>query len=139
MVICFFLKKKSIHLLDLDSFIRLRRYETFSLHELMQGIKINHCKWVNLTKTSSSHPSTRESLFNKYLVQDWIYWLFTSFIIPLLKINFYCTETNSHKNRIFYFRNSLWLKFRKKAMNELQLNIFQKIPQVKILFFFSHF
>jgi hypothetical protein len=37
-------------------------------------------------------------------MHDFLFWLYDSLIISLLRNNFYITETSPHKSRVFYYR-----------------------------------
>lgn len=62
------------------------------------------------------------------LLAEFVYWLFDSFLIPLLQSHFYATESNFHRNHVFYFRHDVWKKLCEPALNELKLKMFQEIP-----------
>lgn len=81
----------------------------------------------------TSHPSTSESLYEKSLVEKWVYWIFVHFLIPILQHNFYITERAGHKNRIFYYRRSVWAKIRKLAIGEMKSTIFEVLPESEAL------
>ena len=126
--------------LDLATYVKLRRYESFSLKEAMMGLKISDFTWVKSpsqcsknSKNPSSHVPLSESLYQKKLVEKWITWVFTHFIIPILQWNFYITENGLHKNRIFYYRRSVWAKIRKLAISEMKSTLFEVVPQEKAL------
>jgi telomerase reverse transcriptase len=60
---------------------------------------------------------------------EFIYWLFDSFIIPLLRAHFYITESGVDRNRIFYFRHDVWKRLSEPALESLKLNMFQALPR----------
>ena len=41
-------------------------------------------------------------------LQRWVRWLIAELVIPLLRAHFYCTETESHRLRVFYYRKGVW-------------------------------
>lgn len=63
------------------------------------------------------------------LLAEFLYWLFDSFLIPLIRAHFYVTETSAAKNRLFYFRHDVWKKLSEPALNQLKLNMFEPLPR----------
>lgn len=73
----------------------------------------------------------RWEIFNEFL-----YYVFDSLLIPLLRANFHVTESNVHRNRIFYFRHDVWRSLAEPALSSLKLSMFEEIKlekAVKIL------
>jgi hypothetical protein len=46
-------------------------------------------------------------------------WVFQGFIIPLLRSNFYVTETEFTSQQVQYYRKPIWARFRSLSMNKL--------------------
>lgn len=61
---------------------------------------------------------------------EFVYWLFDSFLIPLIRTNFHVTESNAHRNRLFYFRHDVWRMLSEPALTTLRLNMFEELPNV---------
>jgi RNA-binding protein of telomerase ribonucleoprotein complex len=74
-----------IHPLALKSFISYRRYETMSLHDIMQGLSTTGCRWTASSSASSSHIPASDSLKRRELLEEFIIWYFGSFVAPLLR------------------------------------------------------
>jgi telomerase reverse transcriptase len=85
--------------------------------------------WTKLAHDKQVHPSSSESLYEKSLVEKWMYWVFVQFLIPILQYNFYITESGLHRNRIFYYRRSVWAKIRKLAIGEMKSTLFEVLPE----------
>lgn len=67
--------------------------------------------------------------FNKRreLLQEFVYYLFDSFLIPLIRSNFHVTESNVHKNRLFYFRHDVWRLLFEPSISRLKFSTFEDI------------
>jgi telomerase reverse transcriptase len=63
----------------------------------------------------------------RQLLAEFIYWLFDSFIIPLLRSHFYITESGVDRNRVFYFRHDVWKKLSEPALDRLKINLFEEM------------
>ncbi|CAN9263504.1 unnamed protein product [Alternaria alternata] len=112
-----------------DQFIELRRFESVNLHQVTQNIQITKIAWLRPpghnddTKISNSDMSKRTEMFLEF-----VYWLFDSFLIPLVRTNFHVTESNAHRNRLFYFRHDVWRLLAEPALLELRTNMFEEMP-----------
>ncbi|KAJ3168414.1 hypothetical protein HDU87_001145 [Geranomyces variabilis] len=97
---------REIVLKAVDKFIRLRRYETTSLQNVIKHFKINDCAWaassnIRPGKVKQYTPLSESNKRNE-LVYQFIFWVFEFFLIPLLKTNFYATETAPFRNKTRY-------------------------------------
>lgn len=57
-----------------------------------------------------------------------VYWFFDSFLIPLIRSNFHVTESNVHKNQLFYFRHDVWRKLTEPSLSRLKADLFEDMP-----------
>src|SRR5687767_11772701 len=71
-----------------------------------------------------SQTDTRKRLEIFY---EFLYYVFDSLLIPLIRSNFYVTESNKHKYRLFYFRHDIWRTITAPAMAALRSNMFEEI------------
>jgi telomerase reverse transcriptase len=72
---------------DVVGFVRARRYETFSVHQLLQGYKCNDCSWLG-AGPNGGKVSVDEARKRMDLTQELVYWFFDSFLVPLLKVSY---------------------------------------------------
>lgn len=74
---------------EIRNFIALRKYETLSLHALMQGFRTSDCEWL-MPDTPGARKQARvsvsDSLKRAELLQEFIFWYFDGFLLPLLKV-----------------------------------------------------
>lgn len=77
----------------------------------------------NSCKLSKSDMEKRTELFLEF-----VYWLFDSFLTPLIRTNFHVTESNAHRNRLFYFRHDVWRMLAEPALTTLRMNMFEEMP-----------
>lgn len=106
---------------DIDTFVRLRRHETLSLHHLCQGIHILDCHWLlpRNKRALMQRPTAAEMQKRQSMLYELIYYIFDSIMIPLLRTNFYATESVAFRNRTIYFRQDDW--------NTITLPILEKL------------
>ncbi|KAK4992675.1 Telomerase reverse transcriptase [Elasticomyces elasticus] len=127
------LRNKTHIMRSIDHFIRMRRFETMSLHDAMQGIKISGIVWLSPHKLAGNANMARtDSLKRVELLQELVYYLFDSFLITLIRSNFYVTESNVHRNRLFYFRHDVWQRLSRPMLTELKDSMFEKLKAVDI-------
>ena len=68
----------------------------------------------------------------KELFQESVYWFFDSFLVPLIRSNFHVTETNMHRNRLFYFRHDVWRMLTETSLTTMKLSMFEEMPTERI-------
>jgi telomerase reverse transcriptase len=73
-------------------------------------------------KTSHTDIEKRRELFYEFL-----YYIFDSVLIPLLRSNFYVTESNTDKYRLFFFRHDVWRYVAEPAMTTLKHKMFEEV------------
>ncbi|KAF1929540.1 uncharacterized protein M421DRAFT_4010 [Didymella exigua CBS 183.55] len=117
----------------IDQFVGLRKFETLTLHEVTQKLQVTAIPWLQLpgqegtTKLARSDFEKRKELF-----QEFVYWVFDSLLIPLVRSNFYVTESNAHRNRLFYFRHDVWRMLTEPLLSTLRLNMFEDMPTDRV-------
>ena len=76
-----------------------------------------------------SRPKLSQSDFNKRqeIFHEFLYYLFDSILIPLIRANFHVTESNIHRYRLFFFRHDVWRSFAEPAIASLKLTMFEEI------------
>lgn len=56
-----------------------------------------------------------------------MYYIFDSFIIPLIRCNFHATESGIHRYRIFFFRQDVWRNLSEPAIASLKIEMFEEV------------
>lgn len=56
-----------------------------------------------------------------------LYYLFDSFLVPLIRTNFYVTESNTHRNQLFYFRHDVWRRISEPAVAALKESRYEEL------------
>jgi telomerase reverse transcriptase len=70
----------------IDHFVRARRFETFSVHQILQDFRINDVAWLKAGDPCQRVPPS-EDIKRRELIQEVIYWLFDSILVPLLRVS----------------------------------------------------
>lgn len=72
---------------EVDIFIGLRRFESLSLHAVLQGFAISECTWLEPENfKTGERVSASDAAKRREILYESLYWLFDSFLIPLLKV-----------------------------------------------------
>ncbi|KGM85836.1 telomerase reverse transcriptase [Paracoccidioides brasiliensis Pb18] len=127
------IKNRDIIMRHVDSFVRLRRFESLSLHEVVQGLKITCVKWLQPPSRNEIHESSSAKLSSSDIRKrteiflEVVYYIFDSLLIPLIRSNFYVTESSIHRNRLFYFRHDIWRRLAEPPILQLKLSIFEEV------------
>jgi telomerase reverse transcriptase len=73
---------------------------------------------------NSCQSDTRKRL---ELFHEFVYYIFDSILIPLIRTNFYATESNIYRYRIIFFRQDVWRSFSETALASLKETMFEEI------------
>ncbi|KAH0360282.1 hypothetical protein KCU84_g7184, partial [Aureobasidium melanogenum] len=118
---------------QVDRFVRLGRYESLMLHEVAQGIKISNITWLKPpNEPTGSKMSASDFAKRKEIFAELLYYLFDSFLIPLISNNFYVTESSTFRNRLLYFRHDMWQKLSEPALASLRTSMFEEVSQRRV-------
>lgn len=110
----------------IDRFIRLRRFETFNLHDLMQSICLKYVAWLKPLKAdATSNMSNTDFSKRKELMAELLYYVFDSWLIPLIRSHFHVTESSAHRNQLFFFRHDIWKELSEPALLLLRNDMFE--------------
>lgn len=73
---------------------------------LLYWPQLNDVEWLKKKPNTIRYKHMPPTDFYKRrkLMHDFLFWIYDGFIIPLLRNNFYITETSPHKSRVFYYR-----------------------------------
>lgn len=67
--------------------------------------------------------------FNKCseILAELVYYIFDSFLIPLIRSNFHVTESSGHRHRLFYFRHDIWKRMTEPAIAHLKQSMLDSL------------
>ncbi|XP_074063548.1 telomerase reverse transcriptase isoform X2 [Macrotis lagotis] len=94
---------------NVKKFLTLGKHDKFSLRELMWKMRVKDCAWLALVKGNHFVPASEHRLREEILAK-FLYWLMDTVVVELLRSFFYITETVFQKNRLFFYRKSVWSK-----------------------------
>ncbi|PCH03091.1 Reverse transcriptase [Penicillium occitanis (nom. inval.)] len=120
---------------QVDRFIRISRFESLSLHEVCNGFKISALRWLeppSCPNSGGQHIALSDLRKRTELLHEFIYYIFDSLLIPLIRTNFYVTESQVHKNRLFYFRHDVWRTLIEKPLADIKSAMFEEIKRDKV-------
>lgn len=75
---------------DVKTLIDCRRFETLTLHRVVQGFQTSMCEWLMPpgTQDGQNRVSVSDALKRRELLEDFLYWYFGSFVLSILKVGF---------------------------------------------------
>ena len=121
------------HLLSkINHFISCRKYETLSLHHVIQDIKIKSMTWLS-PWCVDTHSRLAKSDFTKRqeILLEFVYYLFDSILIPLIKSHFHVTESSTGRYRLFYFRHDVWRVLTEPSLQLLRLRTLKEMHSIE--------
>ena len=115
------------------TFVRLRRQEQLPNKALMNGIRVKDILWISgCTDTTASNIG--EKKWSKTLheaatmrMRNVMKWLFTQYLMPLLRSVFYVTESEFSAKRVLYYRKPVWSMFRSLSLKKLLVQQYKEI------------
>lgn len=114
-------------MMSIDKFVQMRRFESMTLHRVVQGLRVKSIPWLCLPGKEGSKLSKSDHSKRLELLHEFVYYVFDSVLIPLIRANFYVTESSAHRNRLFYFRQDVWRKLSEPSLTGLKLNMYSNI------------
>lgn len=94
----------------------------------MNGIKVRHVAWLSPPDTKWKHKLSMTDLLKRQeLITELVYYMFDSFLIPLIRTNFHVTESSTHRNRLFYFRHDVWKRLTEPSLTSLKMNMLEEV------------
>ena len=129
------LHNQNLVLSTIAEFVRLRRFETFNLHQISQSFRFTDVDWaLPRQAVHRARRLTRQgSELRKRIVLELLYWLFDGLVIPLLRTTFYITETAAYRNKVMYFRQDDWHALSKPVLGQLKETIFEPLTRAEAL------
>ncbi|KAK8087976.1 hypothetical protein PG997_002937 [Apiospora hydei] len=118
---------KGVVMKKIDQFVHLRRFEGMYLHEVMQGMKVTDIDWLAPERLMAHKTSQTDIQKRLELFQEFLYYVFDSLLIPLIRSNFYVTESNTHKYQLFFFRHDVWKYVAEPAMAAVKSKMFEEV------------
>ena len=110
--------------------IRAKQFESIHLHSLSQGVHHTDVSW--LCPSSSGRVPAGETSKRMALLHELIYWIFSDFLVPLLRNSFYATETSSTKYETVYYLHDEWYAASRPHLRQLEEDLLEEIPQAEL-------
>ena len=79
----------------------------------------------------STKVATSDIQKRKEILLEFLYYVFDSLLIPLIRSNFHVTESNVHQNHLFYFRHDVWRALTEPAMANFKISMYEEIETVR--------
>ena len=116
---------------SVTTFVRLKRFESITVHRLMHKLPISDLTWLHTLNAQKEESRTSPSTQAKQvkMAAMWVGWLFGALVMPLLRTHFYCTENESFRQETFYYRKPVWSKMIGKAFEDTLGATFVPVPR----------
>lgn len=89
-------------------------------------MQLSNLAWAQHSDQKVQKPSRTESNKRQEILLEFLYYLFDSFVIPLIRSCFYVTESNSHRYQVFYFRHDIWRLVCERAMSTIKSEMLEE-------------
>ena len=117
----------------LEKFTRLRKGEKFSLSQIMNGIRVAECEWLKGNKNKKQvFTPLSQSVWQRQTFEKCIIWIMNGMLIPILRGYFYVTESGPYRNRVFYYRKSVWQVIHNLSLKTYVPKLFKPISDSEV-------
>lgn len=114
-------------------FVQMRRFETLNLHDVCSSLRILCIDWLQPPKVKQQAKISRSDISKRLeILREFVYYIFDSLLIPLIRSNFYVTESGVHRNRLFFFRHDVWRKLSEPSLAVLRLQLYQPMKSSEV-------
>lgn len=138
-------------------FVGLRRHEAFSIQHILTKLRLSGCTWLkggqpagdiqsphklrnfHVGRNLSSRVKTEDAVTSLQLIgmqqlmlEDWLFWMFSNLIVPLIKSHFYVTESENRRQNVFYYRKPVWAKIQLLSLRELTSRCYTKLDRSSV-------
>lgn len=154
---------------NIAKFVKLRRFENFTLQQCLYKLKTSHYPWLNGAYYSCEHcvcvdspndgekyqsypyclenegltyhlstdkkkcgKHSHKALLQQRMLANWMFWLFSSLIVPLIQAHFYVTESENGRQSVFYYRKNVWAKILKGVVKDLSRTNYRRLSAVSL-------
>jgi telomerase reverse transcriptase len=94
--------------------------------------QIAEIEWLCPPNTAGNKPSQTDIDKRWEIFHEFVYFVFDSILVPLIRSNFHVTES-IHKNRLFYFRHDVWRSLAEPALAKIKASMFEEVKLEKAL------
>jgi len=106
---------------SINHFVQMRRYESMSMHDVLQPLRMSGVPWLAPPKVESGSKLSRTDFVKRQeLMAELLYYVFDSFLIQIIRGTFHVTESNVHRNQLLYFRHDVWKVMSEPALTSLK-------------------
>ncbi|XP_029796960.1 telomerase reverse transcriptase isoform X2 [Suricata suricatta] len=103
---------------NVKKFVSLGKHAKLSPRELTWKMRVRDCAWLRGSPGARCVPATEHRRREKVLA-TLLCWLLGTYVVELLRSFFYVTETTFQKNRLFFYRKSVWSQLQSIGIRQL--------------------
>ena len=111
--------------------LNLPRFESVSEADLMSSLKISEIAAIFDPKIGSSIQSPNEHEKFKSFSASLLWFLFQDFLVPLIRYNFYVTESSYMRTKLYFYRHETWKRITSPHFDGLLNSMFTPANPVK--------
>ena len=131
---------QSAFLSAVTRYIQLRRGETLMLSQVVHRIRTKEIPWMNVAhenhlkeraeEDAKDHAAAFSQLAAAFLNRI-VFWMYESFINPMLSSYFYITEAEGRGTEVLFYRKPIWFRILQKAKENMD-DHFMQVRTIKI-------
>lgn len=90
-------------------------------------IQVTEIDWLRPLGLETQKCSQTDFNKRREILSEFVYYVFDSLLIPLIRSNFYVTESSVHRYRLFFFRHDVWKNISEPAMAQIKSKMFEEV------------
>lgn len=99
----------------------------YSVSHVTDQLQIGDISWLQPAHLQGQRASQSDVAKRTEIFQEFLYYVFDSLLLPLVRSNFYVTESNTHRHQVLYFRHDVWRFVAEPAMAKLKQSMFEEV------------
>ncbi len=119
--------------LELLLLLNSPRFESISESDLLSSLKIAEVAIIFDLKFGSNLNSSAEHELIRSFFKAFLWFIFQDFILPLIKFNFYVTESSSVRTKLFFYRHEAWNRISAQNMDDNLDSMFTPTEATQIM------
>ncbi|XP_021573558.1 telomerase reverse transcriptase, partial [Carlito syrichta] len=103
---------------NVKKLVSLGKHAKLSPQELTWRMRVRDCAWLRRRCPGEGRVPAAEHHLRGQILARFLHWLMGVYVVELLRSFFYVTETTFQKNRLLFYRKSVWSKLRRIGVRQ---------------------
>mmetsp|Transcript_42380 Transcript_42380/g.165461 ORF Transcript_42380/g.165461 Transcript_42380/m.165461 type:complete len:255 (+) Transcript_42380:1820-2584(+) len=111
----------------ISTFVSLRKYDSMDIAPLINKMRVSQVQWLSISGARSGVCSYEDLVWRTDMLRNVVCWIFRRVLSTLLKTVFYCTDRETTRMKVTYYRRPIWSYIRFRSTRTLLSDRFREI------------